>query len=223
MQTLPVSPSAIQNYNGIQSEEISEKVGDHLIINPKDRELDGKDFLKIFTFQLANQNPFEPLSSGEMMEQFSGLSSLRLSESLENFTKYQNNAMGGAYLGKTVAIETLDAQGRPKLVSGVVSAISHLGSDRCKLTVNGEQYSAADVVKVEVGRESLSPVYDYLGKHVVIHEMDPQTMKASVVEGTVSALVGMQSDKVRVVVKGKEYDPLHIKVIRLSESPPNTA
>lgn len=195
-------------------------IGEDLIVDSRDRALKGEDFMKILVFQLKNQNPLEPMSSGEMLGQISSLSSVRLSESLELFTRNQNNTLGQGLLGKNVVLEALDAQGKPKIVEGMVSSVLGLGQEHCQLMVNGQKYNVMDVVKVQASNKTDQAVSNYLGKRVVLKEIDPKTFKENFIEGEVTALMGPQTENCRLVVNGKQYDPSHVVEIRLSDSPP---
>lgn len=183
------------------------RIGDDLIVEAKDRALKGEDFMKILTFQLQNQNPMEPMSSNEMLGQISSLNSLKLSESLELFTRSQNSTLGHGFLGKSVEIETIDASGRAKIVSGVVSSISDLGRDSCRIIVNGKSYKPTEVVKINsysVGNDATS----LLGKYVVI------AGDTNAEEGIVTAVLAPNTDSCKVVINGKQYSADEINEIR---------
>lgn len=184
------------------------KIGDDLIIDKNNRTLKGEDFMKILTFQLQNQNPMEPMDSSEMLGQISSLNSLRLSESLDLFTRNQNNSLGQGFLGKNVEIETLDETGKAKIIQGPVSAITNLGNESCKIMVNGKYYKPKDVVKVNSHGVS-NDATNFLGKHVVLNNGN------NAVEGTVTAVVAPNTNDCKLIVNEQQYSPNQILEIRM--------
>lgn len=130
-----------------QTHDFKGKVGDDLI-RDKDKTLTGHDFMKLFVWQLRNQNPMEPMSSSDMMGQIQSLTSANLSESLDRFSKVQNSALGQGMLGREVVIQTVDTSGKTIEVKGMVASIENIGKSSCKIEVNGNLYDPGDVVKI---------------------------------------------------------------------------
>ncbi len=122
----------------------SELPGEQYVIDPKDRELKATDFMQILVAQLVNQNPYQPMDSSQMMEQLGSLSSVRLSESLEGFSRQQNLVLGQGYLGREVVVQPSGEDP----VTGVVTAVVGVGKDKCQLVVNNTKYDVSDVVEI---------------------------------------------------------------------------
>lgn len=123
---------------------MSDLPGEEYVIDPKDRELKATDFMKILVAQLVNQNPYQPMDSSQMMEQLGSLSSVRLSETLDGFTRQQNLVLGQGYLGREVVLQPSEKE----TITGVVTAVVGVGKDKCQLVVNDKKYDIADVVEI---------------------------------------------------------------------------
>ena len=188
-----------------------ERPGDELL-QPKDKTLTGHDFMKLLVLQLQNQNPLEPMNSSDMMGQISSLTSTRLSESLDLFSKNQNSALGQGMLGREVVIQTTDAAGKRQEVKGTVSAIEDLGKSSCKIEVNGKFYKPTEVVRISSHTEPQRCHVDanLLGKVVEINDNGVR------VRGEVTALSNPNLEA-RICVGGKWYDPERIQTVSLKE------
>ena len=189
-----------------------QKNGKDQLIQKKSKDLTTQDFMKLLVYQLANQNPLEPMSSSDMMGQISALTSSRLSESLDLFSKNQNSALGQGMLGHEVVVHTIDNEGNLQEVCGVVSAIEDIGKDTCKIEVNGKFYKPSSVVRISSHAESLQSQIDtsILGKKVLLDDEGTRVL------GEVKALSNAESPA-RVLVGGKWYKANTIKTIRLKE------
>ena len=187
------------------------KIGEEWV-QPKDKTLTGNDFMKLLVLQLQNQNPLEPMSSSDMMGQISSLTSTRLSESLDLFSKTQNSALGQGMLGHEVVIQTTDAKGQSQEVKGIVSAIEDLGKSSCKIEVNGRFYKPTEVVRIvnQTGHQKNQIDANVLGKIVVIKDKD------KTISGVVTALSNLDSDA-RICVDGKWYSSDMIQTVCLKE------
>lgn len=205
MSTARLAKISVANHNP------GEKPGAELI-QPKDKTLTGHDFMKLLVIQLQNQNPLEPMSSSDMMGQISSLTSTRLSESLDLFSKNQNSALGQGMLGREVVIQTPDANGKLQEVRGTVSAIEDLGKSTCRIEVNGKFYKPTEVVRISSHTEPQRRHVDanLLGKFVVIDDDGER------VSGEVSALSNPNLEA-RICVGGKWYDPEKIQTVSLKE------
>ena len=128
--------------------QIQPKVGEELIKDKNCKDLTGHDFMKLLVLQLQNQNPLEPMSSSDMMGQISSLTSARLSESLDLFSRNQNSTLGQGMLGREVVIHTTDSSGKIKEVTGIVSSIKDIGKESCKIEVDGKFYKPKEVIRI---------------------------------------------------------------------------
>ena len=84
------------------------RIGDELIKDKNCKELKGHDFMKLLVVQLQNQNPLEPMNGSDMMGQISSLTSARLSESLDLFSRNQDSTLGQGMLGREVVVQTIN-------------------------------------------------------------------------------------------------------------------
>lgn len=181
------------------------------LIPEKAKELTAYDFMKLVVFQLQNQNPLEPMSSSDMMGQISSLTSTRLSESLDLFSKSQNSALGQGMLGREVTLHTTDSFGQLQEVTGVVSAIEDMGKASCKIEVNGKYYSPSDVIRISNSSTSKHFIdANILGKNVTI------TADGQAVNGQVTAISNPHGDSA-VQINGTWYKPNAIQAIYLKE------
>ncbi len=195
----------------VANHKLGDKPGDELV-QPKDKTLTGHDFMKLLLCQLQCQNPLEPMSSSDMMGQISSLTSTRLSESLDLFSKNQNSALGQGMLGREVVIQTTDAAGKRQEVKGIISAIEDLGKSSCKIEVNGKFYKPTEVVRISSHTEPQRRHVDanLLGKIVEINDSGES------IRGEVTALANPNLEA-RVCVNGKWYDPEYIQKVSLKE------
>ena len=187
------------------------RVGDELIKDKNCKELTGHDFMKLLVLQLQNQNPLEPMSSSDMMGQISSLTSTRLSESLDLFSRNQNSTLGQGMLGREVVIQSVNAYGKINQVSGVVSSVKDIGKESCKIEVGGKFYSPKEVVSIHNSNEVKTfSDSNILGKQVVLDTEEGG------ITGKVMALANPNSDA-HILVNNKLYSPKTIKEIRLKE------
>lgn len=187
------------------------RVGDELIKDKNCKELTGHDFMKLLVLQLQNQNPLEPMSSSDMMGQISSLTSTRLSESLDLFSRNQNSTLGQGMLGREVVIQTINTEGKVEEVTGLVSSVKDIGKENCKIEVNGKFYKPKEVVCIKNANENISfRDANILGKHVVLNTNEGE------ITGKVAALSNPNSDA-HILVNGRLYSPNTIKEIKLGE------
>ncbi len=80
-------------------------------------------FLKILVSELTSQDPLEPMSNNDFIQQLVGLQSLEqtanLTDSLSSFERFMQMSSGSTMIGKSV--KGLAANGEP--VQGVVSKV----------------------------------------------------------------------------------------------------
>lgn len=187
------------------------RIGDELIKDKNCKELTGHDFMKLLVLQLQNQNPLEPMSSSDMMGQISSLTSARLSESLDLFSRNQNSTLGQGMLGREVVIHTINDAGKTEEVTGLVASVKDIGKESCKIEVNGKFYKPKDVVRIVNSNTEISfRDANILGKQVVLNT------NGGDVTGKVTALSNPNSDA-HILVNGKMYRPNTIKEIKLME------
>ena len=193
--------------------EVEHRIGDELIKDKNCKELTGHDFMKLLVEQLKNQNPLEPTNSSDMMGQISSLTSARLSESLDLFSRNQNSTLGQGMLDREVTVRTIDPADKSKVqeITGQVSSVKDIGKESCKIEVNCKFYSPKDVISIKGASEDKSFTdANILGKQVTLDTINGD------VTGKVMALSNPNSDA-HIVVDGQLYSPKAIKVIKLRE------
>ncbi|NLX05738.1 MAG: hypothetical protein GXY33_11400 [Phycisphaerae bacterium] len=107
-----------------------------------------EDFLKIMIQELQQQDPFEPMSSKDLVNQVGQIqniqSTMSLSETLENLSLNQSLSAASSMIGKVV----VGLDGSANEVSGVVTAVKvedrkvHLELD------SGQRLSMDNVIQV---------------------------------------------------------------------------
>ncbi len=114
----------------------------------KESQMEMDDFLKLLTSQLQYQDPLEPMKDTEFIAQMASFSSLEqmnsMNKNFENFFQSQMNSSVQSYLGKVVTLG-----GEHDGQSGLVTAVSNKDG-QMKLTLNGRDYDAASVARVEL-------------------------------------------------------------------------
>ena len=112
-------------------------------------------FMKMFTTQLANQDPMNPMNSSEFLNQFSQITQVQsvseLTKAMGNFQNTMssllhasNATQGESLLGKQV--QYVDPNGNP--ASGPVSAVAIAPDGSVKLNVNGSAVDLGSITQV---------------------------------------------------------------------------
>ena len=116
----------------------------------------GKDeFLKLLITELTHQDPTNPMQDREFISQMAQFSSLEqmlnMNTNLGTFLNDMKFQSSYDLLGKNVEIQMqdkVDENGILKTVKGVVDSIAKNGSETV-VSVNGEMYPIAGIIKVE--------------------------------------------------------------------------
>ncbi len=119
------------------------------------KSMNADTFMKMFTTELANQNPMSPMDTAQFLNQFSQITQVQsVTELTQSMGKFQNimssllnssNAnQGVGLLGKTVNFT--DPNGQP--ASGLVSAMAIAPDGSVKLNVNGAAVDLTSVTQV---------------------------------------------------------------------------
>ena len=117
--------------------------------------LNADTFMKLFTTQLANQDPMNPMDSSQFLNQFSQItqvqSSAELTKAMGNFQntmssllQASNATQGEGLLGKQV--QYTDASGNQ--ASGAVSAVAIAPDGSIKLNVGGNAVDLSSISQV---------------------------------------------------------------------------
>ena len=114
--------------------------------------LGGDDFFKLLIAELTNQDPLEPTSNQDLLNQISSIRDIELSSnlssSLNSLTEQQRFASSAGLIGRYVNGKS-DEEGAPP-VSGTVTAIRFDAEGNAYITVNGVGVpGSGQVVKYE--------------------------------------------------------------------------
>ena len=117
----------------------------------QDNTIDQNGFLRLFIEALKNQDPLQPMSNGEMMEQLTQLTqienTLRMKELIENLVEKEElrNPIGNYLdlIGKKVKVETENG-----FKEGEVLSIGKDGNNIIFELMNGETYNVSQIVGV---------------------------------------------------------------------------
>ena len=105
-------------------------------------------FMQILTAELTSQDPLNPMSNSDFVQQLVGLQSLQqtasLTDSLQSFQTFMQMSAGGALIGKTVT--GLAADGTQ--VQGVVSSVS-FQNGAANLVVGSQQIPVSSVTAID--------------------------------------------------------------------------
>jgi len=116
----------------------------------------GKDeFLKLLITELQHQDPTNPMQDREFIAQMAQFSSLEqmltLNGTVGKMLSSQTFNSSFDLLGKDVIVQSdskADSEGNAMKIKGMVEAVSRSGDDTL-VTVNGETYPIANIIKVE--------------------------------------------------------------------------
>ncbi len=111
--------------------------------------LDSTDFLKLIAAQLQNQD--NPMSSSEMMQQLSQMSSIQtmtdLQAAITNMNDIAVTNYSASLVGKEVTVAVEDSEGKLQTITGTVTG-SGLYSGETIVFVDGKAYSLSQVMAI---------------------------------------------------------------------------
>ncbi|MCH7525872.1 MAG: hypothetical protein IID39_00410 [Planctomycetes bacterium] len=149
--------------------------------------LTGEDFLKLLVTQLTNQDPLEPTSNADLLQQLASIRdiqlSTKLSDALETLAGSQRYGSAAALIGQLVSGQAVDETNGTETVSGVVTGIQFTADGKVILQLDtGRELSLEDLETVsgpQRGAESL------IGK--TVRAADPDNPN-EVIEGIVTGV-----------------------------------
>ena len=113
--------------------------------------LDSTDFLKLIAAQLQNQDMTNPMSSSEMMQQLSQMSSIQtmtdLQAAITNMNDIAVTNYSASLVGKEVTVAVEDSEGKLQVITGTVTG-SGLYSGETIVFVDGKAYSLSQVMAI---------------------------------------------------------------------------
>jgi flagellar basal-body rod modification protein FlgD len=145
--------------------------------------LGSDDFFDLLIAQLMNQDPMEPTSNEELLNQISAIRDIELtsnlSESLTSLTSQQRFASAASLIGQHVSGKRSDGV----TIAGVVEAVRFDSSGKAQLELeDGSRISLDDVELVANGERSADSL---VGKFVTgVDRSDPGNLR--VIEGVVT-------------------------------------
>lgn len=106
---------------------------------------DKDSFLQILVAQMKYQDPLEPTSNTEYINQYATFTQV---EQLSNMANAMSLSRASEMVGKTVRITQVNADtGEASVIEGVVDYVTFSGN-KAYLNINGENYSIDDVTEV---------------------------------------------------------------------------
>ena len=141
--------------NTLGSTTASSTSGSALTASNLSQSMNADTFMKMFTTELANQNPLSPMDTSAFLNQFSQITQVQsVTELTQSMSKFQNimssllnssNAnQGVGLLGKNVNFT--DGNGQPS--SGLVNAMAIAPDGSVKLNINGAAVDLGSVTQV---------------------------------------------------------------------------
>lgn len=106
--------------------------------------LDKDAFLQLLVAQMKYQDPLEPTSNTEYISQYATFSEL---EQMQNMSNTMELTRAANLVGQTVAVESVDSNGKTTSDMGVVDYISY-ENGKALIWVNGNSYELDEVVEV---------------------------------------------------------------------------
>lgn len=109
----------------------------------KPKTTDRDQFMTLLLEQMTHQNPLEPMSSQEMMQQMVGIETVDRIQSLETQIKAMNQSMtwqSAGLVGREVELQNTEDPTHP--ISGLVERV-RVKDNKVSLVINGTEYSAA--------------------------------------------------------------------------------
>ena len=107
-------------------------------------ELDKDAFLQLLVTQMKYQDPLEPTSNTEYIQQYATFSEL---EQMQNMSQNISLSRASDLVGKTVIVNTKDSSGNTVQVEGKVDYVTY-SSGEAYVNISGDSYSADDVYAV---------------------------------------------------------------------------
>jgi flagellar basal-body rod modification protein FlgD len=163
-------------------------------------ELAGDDFFKLLIAQLTNQDPLEPTSNQDLLNQISSIREIELntnlSESLKSMTTTQRFASAASMIGQYVTAKVDDGTGEGQVsVSGTVVGVWFDSAGRPMLELeDGTQISMEQVDSIT---SSQSAAEALVGRYVTgIDRSDPAHPR--LVEGLVTGTTRDDNDRVLI-------------------------
>ncbi|MBR1664451.1 MAG: flagellar hook capping protein [Ruminococcus sp.] len=131
--------------NGTSKTTSADKVYKDVKFSNEDQsQVNVQDFLNLMVTQLTNQDFMNPVDDTQYLSQLAQFSSMSAMQDLAQFSK-QSFVM--SYLGKDVTASVYNVGGEVETTTGKVTNVSLVGDDY-KLTVNGKEFSLADIKSV---------------------------------------------------------------------------
>lgn len=106
--------------------------------------LDKDAFLQLLVAQMKYQDPLEPTSNTEYISQYATFSEL---EQMQNMSNTMELTRAANLVGQTVAVESVDSNGKTTSDMGVVDYISY-ENGKAMIWVNGNSYELDEVVEI---------------------------------------------------------------------------
>ena len=153
------------------------------------RALSGEDFFKLLIAQLSNQDPFEPTSNAELLNQIASIRDIELSttlaESLKSLTDQQRYGAAASLIGRYVTGSANPGDPSAASIEGVVVGVRYTADGQPVLQLDGGGELPLERVETVTATEQAAAAL--IGKMVTgIDTSDPNAM--TITEGLVTGV-----------------------------------
>jgi len=118
--------------------------------------LTSQDFLKMLIVELKNQDPTQPVSNSELLQQLSQMQALQsnveLKDTLSNFASNSQISSGASFLGKTVT----GTNSQNQTVTGVADRVFQ-DNGTLMIGIGSDSVSVANITGVSITPQTTTP------------------------------------------------------------------
>lgn len=154
--------------------------------------LGGEDFFKLLIAQLSNQDPLEPTSNEELLQQISSIRDIELStalvESLQSLTGQQQYGSAASLIGRYVAGRSDDSGGQAVPLQGTVVGVRFAEDGTAFLQLNtGRELSMANLESVAPTEQAASALVGQMVTGFQANSSGETSLVQGVVTGVTTA------------------------------------
>lgn len=118
-------------------------------------DIDKEGFLQLLVKQLSTQDPLDPMSDDQFVQQLATFSSLEqqidLNDSFTQFMNFEQITQASSLLGKNVVCSVLDDNNNATTKTGTVEQVEMMSNQAYLKLSTGDEVPFASVVSVDTG------------------------------------------------------------------------
>lgn len=172
--------------------------------------LDKEDFLMLLVAQMKYQDPLEPESNTEYVAQLAQFSEL---EQMQNLNSTTVNTSAYTLVGKQVYIEQVSDTGEEKKAEGMVEYVT-MQNGEPYVSVNGELYAYADIVKVIDEAYMISQYIPHVEEQSIQYlHWDSQDVE---VKGIEMGSKGYEATSMAIILVAEDGETIQVPVDKLT-------